>query len=147
MSENNKVVLHFQNGRVLKGTTPDFFPNRAQFHLQTPGGDKSIEIVTKELKAVYFVRDFSGNPERHDVRGFIKGPAETTQGRKLAVRFHDGEILCGYSHAYAAGRDGFFLMPSDAGGNNLRVYVIVAATREIQQGPSAEKLAAEARAA
>lgn len=144
MAENNKVVVHYLNGRILKGTTPDFFPNRPLFHLQTPSGDKTIEIVTKELKAVYFVRDFSGHPERRDVPGFLKGPAETTQGRKLVVRFKDGEILCGYSHAYAVGRDGFFLMPSDTGGNNLRVYVLSAATAEVQQGPAAEALAAKA---
>ena len=145
MTENNKVVVHFLNGRVLKGATPDFFPNRPQFHLQTPAGDTSIEIVTKELKAVYFVKDFSGHPERRDVQGFIKAPTETTQGRKLAVRFKDGEILCGYSHAYAATREGFFLMPSDAGSNNLRIYVLAAATAEVLQGPAAEALAPRAQ--
>lgn len=143
MVENNRVVVHYLNGTVLKGTTPDFFPNRPRFHLQSPAGDKSIEIVTKELKAVYFVRDFEGHPERRDVRGFLKGPAETNQGKKLAARFKDGEILCGYSHAYASGREGFFLMPADAGSNNLRVYVLAAATEQVLMGPAAEELAAK----
>jgi hypothetical protein len=29
----NLVVAHFQDGRVLKGTTSDFFPARPAFHV------------------------------------------------------------------------------------------------------------------
>jgi hypothetical protein len=67
----------------------------------------------------------------------------TTQGKKVAVRFKDGELLCGHTLSYQPGRPGFFLHPIDAEGNNIRVYVVTASTAEIKAGPAAEVLAAQ----
>ena len=33
MSDINRVVAHFLDGRLVKGTTQDFFPNRTSFHM------------------------------------------------------------------------------------------------------------------
>ena len=33
----NKVVVRFTDGRVLKGTTADFFPNKDTFHVSAAG--------------------------------------------------------------------------------------------------------------
>ena len=41
-------------------------------------------------------------------------------------------------------RDGFFLFPADPESNNIRVYVLSAATAEIKAGPAAEELARKA---
>ncbi len=141
MSEINKVVVHSLGGKLLKGTTQDFFPNRPVFHVQPTDGRPPAEVKTRQLKAVFFVKDFAGEAKRRDVRGFITGPSETAQGKKLAVRFKDGELLCGYSLTYSPDRDGFFMFPSDTGTNNLRVYVITAAAAEIKAGPAADVLA------
>ncbi len=62
----------------------------------------------------------------------------------MAVRFKDGELLCGYTLTYMPGREGFFVFPSDAQSNNLRVYVLAAATATIKTGPAAEALAQQA---
>jgi hypothetical protein len=59
----------------------------------------------------------------------------------VAVRFKDGELLCGYTLTYSPAREGFFVFPSDAQSNNLRVYVLTEATATIQVGPAAEALA------
>ena len=142
MSENNRVVARMLDGKLLKGTTQDFFPNRPVFHLTPAEGGTPLEIRTRQLKAVFFVRDFTGDTGRRDLKGFIAAPGETAQGKKLAVRFKDGELLCGYSLSYSPDRDGFFMFPSDAGANNLRVYVIAAAAAEIKAGPAADLLAA-----
>jgi hypothetical protein len=141
MSEVMRVVVRAADGKVLKGTTQDFFPNRASFHLIPAGGSPSIEVRTRQLKAVFFVKDFAGDPGRKDIPGFISAPAETGQGKKIAVRFKDGELMCGYSLSYLPDREGFFLFPSDTGSNNLRVYVVVAACAEIKAGPAADQLA------
>jgi len=141
MAEINKVVVHSLGGKLLKGTTQDFFPNRPLFHVQPNDGKPPVEVKTQQLKAVFFVRDWVGQAKRRDVRGFIKGPSETAQGKKLAVRFKDGELLCGYSLSYSPDRDGFFLFPADSGGNNVRVYVITAACADVKSGPAAEAMA------
>jgi hypothetical protein len=141
MSERNRVVAHLLDGKLIKGTTQDFFPNRPMFHVTLLEGGLPIEVRTRQLKAMFFVRQFAGDTMRRDVRGFIQAPGETAQGKKLAVRFKDGELLCGYSLAFSPDREGFFMFPSDAGANNLRVYVLSAAAAEIKAGPAAETLA------
>jgi hypothetical protein len=140
MSEINKVVAHYNNGTLVKGATQDFFPNRPLFHVQPPNGDKTVEIRCKDLKALFFVRDLVGDPKRRDLRGYLGSPAETRQGKKLAVLFRDGELLCGYSLAFSPDREGFFMFPSDAESNNLRIYVLTAACSEVKAGPAADLL-------
>ena len=140
VSELNKVVAHYANGKLVKGTTRDFFPNRPTFHLTPPSGPV-MEIRCRELKAVFFVRDLIGDDRRRDLRGFVAGPAETPHGKKIAVAFKDGELLCGYTLTFTPERDGFFLFPSAPGSNNRRVYVMMAATTEVKAGPAAEELA------
>ncbi len=141
MAEGNRVVAHLLNGKLVKGTTQDFFPNRPVFHVLPVDGGPLVEVRTKHLKAVFFVKEYAGNQSRRDARGFLEAPGETAQGKKLAVRFKDGELLCGYSLTYSPEREGFFMFPSDAGTNNLRIYVLTAAAAEVKAGPAADALA------
>ena len=141
MSETNKVVIHSMGGKLLKGTTQDFFPNRPLFHVLPLDGKAPIEVKAKQIKAVFFVKDYAGQPQRRDIRGFINAPGETAHGKKLAVRFKDGELLCGYSLSYSPDREGFFMFPSDAGSNNTRIYVLSSACAEVKSGLAAELMA------
>ena len=141
MSDGNRVVAHLLDGKLIKGTTQDFFPNRPLFHIQPVGGGETIEVRTRQLKAVFFVKEYEGNRARRDIRGFLNAPGETAQGKKLAVRFKDGELLCGYSLTFSPEREGFFMFPSGATSNNLRVYVLSAGAAEIKAGPAADELA------
>lgn len=141
MPDFNQVVVHFTGGRLLKGTTQDFYPNRPLFHVTPQAGGPPVEARCRHIKAIFFVRDFAGHPERRDIPGFIAAASETARGKKLAVRFKDGELLCGYSLSYAPDRDGFFMFPADAQSNNLRIYVVTANCAEVTSGPAAEALA------
>jgi len=143
----NLVVARYTDGRVLKGTTRDFSANRPSLHLEVLGASEVVEVRLRQLKALFFVRSFEGFPDRDDARGFIDGPPEKTQGRKIAVRFRDGEFMCGYTMSWSPDREGFFLFPADVGSNNDRVFVVVAATAEIKAGPQAEVLAQRLMAA
>lgn len=136
-----RVVARFNDGRVEKGTTQDFYPNRPRFHLQPLGGGDPVEIRCAELKAVFVVKTFEGDPERTKLRGFVAAPAETAHGKKIAVRFKDGELICGYTLSYTPDRDGFFISPADTAGNMLRAYVVTASAAEVKAGPAAEALA------
>ena len=141
MAESNRGVARLMDGTTIKGTTQDFFPNRPLFHVAPAGGGPVVEVRTKLLKAVFFVKDFTGDTTRRDVRGFLAAPVETAQGKKLAVRFKDGELLCGHSLSYSPEREGFFMFPADSHANNLRVYVLTAAAAEVKAGPAADALA------
>lgn len=141
MDLNNLVVARYLDGRVLKGLTRDFSANRPAFHVEVAGTNEVIELRCRHLKALFFVKTHEGDAERLDIRGFLEAPPETAQGRKIAVRFRDGEFLCGYTLSWSPDREGFFLFPADPGSNNQRVYVVVTSTEEVKAGPAAEALA------
>ena len=124
----NKVVVRFADGRVVKGMTADFFPGRKSFHVSVanpPAGAKPVEIHTKDLKALFFVKDFAGDPEHVERNEF--DPSQSAIGRRIKVVFKDGEVLLGTTTGYQPGRPGFFLVPADPTSNIGRCYVVVAA--------------------
>ncbi len=140
MGEATRVVARFNDGKMVKGTTQDFFPNRPSFHMLPADGSPAIEVRCRQLKALFFVRTFQGDAQRKDSRGFVTAPPETAQGKKIAVRFKDGELICGYSLSYTPDREGFFIFPADAGSNNTRIFVVAAATADVKAGPAAEAM-------
>ena len=127
-----KVVVRYQDGKILKGNTLDFFPNRDIFHLQlqNQGSGEAVTVLVKDLKAVFFVRDFGGNAAHQDRLHFIEGQA--VQGRKIEVLFKDGERLVGTTMGYEPTRAGFFVIPADNQTNNERVYVVQAAVDTVR---------------
>jgi PilZ domain len=115
-----RVVARLRNGQVQRGYTNDFHPSKAHLHL-TPE-DKSGEtmfLAVSQLKAVFFVREFAGDPSRVDRTEFDNAH----HGRKIEVTFDDGEVLRGTTLAYRDNGCGFFVQPADAGSNNMRVFV------------------------
>jgi hypothetical protein len=127
----NKVVARFADGRMVKGMTSDFSPAKDQFHVAeaTATGARPIEIRTSELKALFFVRDLSGNPKHTERNQF--DPKRPAPGRRLRVIFKDGEVLVGATSVYQQDRPGFFMVPADPESNIERCYVVVAATRRV----------------
>jgi len=125
------VVVHFLDGRTLKGTTHDFLPARPSFHLYESGDERSKGIIVNAsaLKAIFFVRDYQGAKERADAYDFDKAKGF---GRKARVTFHDGESISGFTTGYNRDAAGFFLIPADPGGNNTRIFVVHKAVREFQ---------------
>jgi len=140
VARKSRVVAHFLDGRTLKGITQDFIPNRPFFHVFTPDGKPSIRVAQGELKALFFVKSLAGNPTRMDAPAFTRGPAENAYGRKIAVRFPDGELICGYSLAYTTERSGFFMSTMDANGNNERIYIVVSPGVTVMEGKAAEDM-------
>jgi hypothetical protein len=128
----NKVVARFADGRMLKGMTADFFPGKDVFHVaaaEAPLGATPVEVRTKDLKALFFVKDLVGDPQRVEKKEF--DPAHPRAGRRIRVAFKDGEILLGTTTGYQPGRPGFFLEPADPESNIERCYVVVEAAEDI----------------
>jgi len=131
--ERLKIVVRYADGRTVKGHTQDFAPNKPQFHLfpATAGPlGEAATVFVKELKAVFFVKDFEGNPQYHEQKQFAEGGRPA--GRKVEVTFADGEVLVGSTMGYDPQRPGFFLFPADPETNNLRVFVISAAASKVR---------------
>jgi hypothetical protein len=129
----NQVVAHFKDGRVVKGLTMDFLPNKDRFHLspesQSPAGGYPQEIEMGALKAVFFVKSLRGDSNRQ--KSNEPDPSHPLSGKKIQVVFRDGEILVGTTQAYLPGRPGLFVVPVDPGSNNERCYVVTDATQQI----------------
>jgi hypothetical protein len=128
-----KIVVRYTDGRVLRGYTHDFFPDKSLFHLKLIADgnkDKVIEVHIKELKAVFFVKDFFGNPSYNEERDFEE--AKNIHGRKIEVTFKDGEILSGSTVGYDPNRPGFFIFPVDPRSNNLKIFVISKAVTKVR---------------
>ena len=125
-----RVVARYNDGRVLKGFTQNFDPTKEMFPLllrDAPASAEAVYIRLIELKALFFVEDFDGESEYSERKEFQKPNA----GRRLTVRFTDGEVLVGTSLTYHPTRTGFFLFPGDPFSNNRKVYVIAAAVVEV----------------
>ena len=94
-------------------------------------------VPLTQLKALFFVRDFAGNPTYKDQKAFTAPP----EGRELEVTFDDGEVLLGSTLSYQPEAHGFIVHPADKHGNNIRVFVSSAAVRHVQFKPrSSESL-------
>lgn len=128
----NKVVARYADGRMIKGSTSDFVPTRDRFHIVLPDaapGARGVEVLLKELKAVFFVKDLVGNAAHEERKEF--DVTHPVAGRKVRITFADGEVLLGTTQAYQPGRPGLFIVPADAASNIDRCYVVGSSTREI----------------
>jgi hypothetical protein len=125
----SQVVVHYRDGRVVKGVTANFVPARDGFHVQSHEG-VTTPVSQGELKALFFVRNLVGDPKRRDRSEF--DPKRPVPGRKIRVEFDDGEVLVGTTQGWQPNRTGFFLFPADTASNNERCFVLTAATREVK---------------
>lgn len=127
----SKIVARFRDGKVMKGTTTNFSPTKATFHLAGAQG-KIVEIALADLKAVFFVKTFEGDPDYNEKRQF---DLARMYGRKVRCSFPDGEVLTGYTQGFAPDRQGFFVIPSDPQSNNERVFVVNAPNVRVELNP------------
>jgi len=127
-----KVVVRYSDGRVIKGVTKNFLPNKNRFHLSLADkpSREAVEVFVNDLKAVFIVRDFIGDLSYEERK---KRPEmEKPSGRKVEVTFVDGEVLVESTLGYDLKRQGFFVFPADPRSNNIRVYAVSSAVREMR---------------
>jgi hypothetical protein len=121
MAEPIKVVARYTNGRMIKGMTHDFFPNKDRFHVATEDNplNKPVEVTLKDLKAVFVVRSYLGNPAYIERKKYQEG--DTPYGIPLEVTFADGEVMVGRAWALIPKQEEFFLSPVDFMSSNIRI--------------------------
>ena len=121
----NKVVVHFRDGKIVKGYTYDFNPNKDIFHVvDAEDKHRVTEISTAQLKALFFVKTFEGNKNHPDPGDFSMDEFKSSPGLKVKVTFFDHEVMYGSTHGYAPNRKGFFMSPANKQINNDRVFVV-----------------------
>jgi hypothetical protein len=126
----NKLVVRYLDGTLLKGFCQDFHPTRSFFHMTpsiTAGAETSM-VPMQQLKAVFFVRDFDGDPNYVEAQTFAERPS----GRKIEITFADGEQMVGSTLGYRTDGAGFFVSPADGDGNNLRVFVLPGGVKRVR---------------
>jgi hypothetical protein len=128
--ERQKVILRFIDGRIVRGFLGVFSVFDNSISVEDELSVRQM-LPVNELKAVFFVRTFEGNKSRSERKSFI-GPVPP--GRRVFVRFKDGESMMGYLEGDLPWRkgffleqtrgNGFFLIPVDAESNNIKVFVV-----------------------
>jgi hypothetical protein len=131
MSSASKVVVACLDGERRKGYVFNFSALRDSFHLfPEPNSPQSAakDLQLRDVKAIFFVKEFAGNRERQDSHELEEG----AHGRKLEVTFHDGEKVPGTTEAYNPKKLGFFMFPADPESNNTRIFVINANVSKVK---------------
>jgi hypothetical protein len=126
-----KIVVRYRDGALLKGYTLDFHPSRGHFSVWPSikaAASERVLVPHSRLKAVFFVKDFDGNPNHVSPASADDAPA----GRKIEVTFLDREVIKGTTLSYRPDGSGFFLIPTDSRGNNLRIFVVGGAVRHVR---------------
>ena len=128
----NKIVVHLKDGTVLKGVTHDFEPSNESFHLlPAEGGGVPMRVWLGDMKALFYVKDYMGNRDFVARRQFEDAQRAS---RKAIISFLDGEEIWG---VLGEGADedgaGFFFFPADKRDNNIRIFVIRTAMKELRR--------------
>jgi len=121
-----KIIVAFFDGRRLKGYSFNFsalkdsfdlFPEEAP--LQYPA-----KVAMEDAKAVFFVKDFAGNP------GYEESLVEAHRPN-VEITFVDDEKVVGVAQEYDPQKLGFFLIPRDPNSNNICIFVVNRGVLEI----------------
>ncbi len=129
---SNLVVARFRDGRTLKGTSLNVDPTKPTFHVRTPD-QGAIEVRLVDLKALFFVKDPTGNSAHQEATAPTFGDPRLVGGRKIAVKFDDRETIVGMANRFPPVGNYFFMLPIDPKSNNLRILVNRAATVSITE--------------
>ena len=129
----NLVVARYQDGRTIKGTTYDFGPQKKGFHVVPLGeeGKEVSEVLFSDLKAVFFVKSLEGKQDHPLSKEVSEEKAEPRTQMKVKITFLDGETLMGTTQGYTLEREGFFIVPLEEDSNNLRIFVISKAVKDV----------------
>ena len=140
-----KVVAHLSDGQVVKGHT-EVFPSTeldfllkgtainmpAEIRIQVPGQQRPVSVSLTSLKALFFVKSFTGSETYKEIKFFEGHPS--IEGLWVRVKFDDGEWTEGVirnSHHFLT-EPGFLVKPPDPQGNNEMVYVVKSALADFR---------------
>lgn len=133
----DKVILRCLDGRLVKGYIDDFSVSDEFVALEYESSEKQ-KIRVDELKAIFFVRTFEGNKSYSEKKSFRD---LVSLGKRVFVKFKDGECMTGYLEGdvpwekgfflETSKGPGFFLVPVDSESNNIKVFVVASSVWDV----------------
>ena len=137
MSESQKVILRFADGKMLKGFIKDMKLTEDYLFIEDESSQQ-LKVRLKELKAIFFVRRFEGDRSYQEKKNFTGTPPNS---KRVFVKFKDGENMMGFMEGEIPWQRGFFLesmqdkgfwiSPVDEGSNNTKILVITSAVQDV----------------
>lgn len=132
-----KIVAHLRTGKLLKGyadlslptdnsgvvaTVPVSLPK--QISIETTDTGRKHAVPLSSLKALFFVKSFTGNPQYSEIKFFNGEPK--IEGLWVHLTFADNEKTEGIVHNSISflTEAGFLMKPPDPNSNNQAVYVL-----------------------
>lgn len=135
--DKEKVVIRYVDGRIVKGYLLKFSPSEREVIIEDLSSER-VQINMSELKAIFFVRTFEGDRSHVETKSFL---GSIPRGKRVFVRFKDGEAMTGYAEGEipwlkgffleSSKGAGFFLIPVDSQSNNIKVFVVADAVRDV----------------
>ena len=137
LQENQKVILRFIDGKMLKGYIRDLKIAEEYLYLEDESSHQ-LKVRLKELKAIFYVKKFEGERGHQEKKAF----SGTRPGSKrVFVKFKDGETIMGNMEGEIPWHKGFFLesmkekaftiIPVDESSNNIRILVVTTAVEDV----------------
>ncbi len=131
------VIARLNTGLAIRGTTIDFTPDRPSFRVNPDQDGRGVEVRLRDLKALFFPKqEIEAPTRRHPPR--YAAPDPVRDGKRIAVRFPDGEWMTGHTLSYRPDKVGFFLFPDDPDSQHERVFIMNTAPEEVLTGRAAE---------
>jgi hypothetical protein len=131
--EKRKVIIRKLNGEILKGYAEeslDPVAGKENTVAITSLTEEMIRVPKSDIKALFFVRKFSGNKEYAEVKFFESQPR--IDGLWVRVYFYDNEAIEGIvaNSINFLNEDGFYLKPPDPNSNNRLMYIVKSALKD-----------------
>jgi len=122
-STYKKVVVRKLDRELIKGfVDPASYLRSNDIEMLDREG-RALTVPFPDIKAVFFVRDFDGNPQRSERKLFQSRPRMA--GLWVQLTFKDAEMLEGLitNNLVEPGPEGFLITPADLYSNNLKIFV------------------------
>jgi len=126
---HKKVVVRKMDRDSVNGFVNATFIAEGKVEVMNTAG-KVVAIEMREIKGVYFVREF-GDSESLVRKTFTSRPR--VEGLWVRLRFRDNEIIEGVmpNDLLQDGADGFSIIPPDPNSNTQRIFVPRSALMEM----------------
>ena len=135
--ENQRVILRFVDGKMLKGFIRDLKIADEYLYLEDESNHQH-KVRLKELKAIFFVRKFEGERNHQEKKSFT---GTHPGSKRVFVKFKDGETIMGNMEGEIPWEKGFFLesmkekaftiVPVDEDSNNTKILVITTSVQDV----------------
>lgn len=114
----------------IQGQYPVSLPER--FSLQLESSSKNAVLETASLKALFFVKKFTGDPDYREIKFFTQ--ALLSEDLWVRLKFFDNEVLEGTirNSLESFVQQGFLFRPADEASNNEALYVIKSSLFELR---------------